>query len=172
MILVGGAVLAAPRFVAAQTSIPAPGARVRISAPRLQIVDVTGNVVHATADSLTIQPESQSPLTIPIADLSQLEVSRGSDRGLGFQHGGKYGALFGGLAGLGYWLSWGCDEYCLPSLAILGAGGTIVGFLMGGLLGVMAPPERWEDVSLVARPTGMWTPGGRSMMTLGMRIAF
>src|SRR5687768_10356123 len=112
-----GAVLAGPRFAVGQVSIPAPGTRVRVTAPDLKIFDLTGNLVHATADSLTIHTGALPPLTISISRLSQLDVSHGRDRGLGLERGAKYGALFGGLAGLSYVIGrYGCDEYCGLSL--------------------------------------------------------
>jgi hypothetical protein len=163
-----------PAGAAGQLAFPTTGTRVRVSAPSLEIAELTGDVVRVSADSLTIGfPAPQSPMTLSIQQLSRLEVSRGMDHGAGAARGAKYGVLFLGLAGAAFSVGqYGCEEYCVIGVVGFVAGGALAGFLLGGIIGSAFPVEKWEEVSLTFGPAGPGHQDPAGNMRLGLRLTF
>ena len=143
--------------VSATEAQPAPviavGARVRV----LTTADTppagrrvpwrVGRIVAATPDSLTIETgKSATPLTLPASAVERLEVSRGRDRGKGM----FVGALIGGLlAGGAAATASGGDEGVPAEEAVVG--GAVAGLMLGGVMGALAAPERWQRAALPTR---------------------
>jgi len=140
---------------AAQASVPLGlGDRVRVTAPGLVPGRAVGSVL-ALSDTLLLQDDAgESLLAIPIASVIHLEVSRGRRSrwarglGVGFLGGALVGAVYGGTnAGTGP------GEIDLPtdvamglSAAFFGAGGALVGLVIGAMIRtddwVPVPAER------------------------------
>ncbi len=145
-LLVAGAALGAQSTTELQ-----PGARVRIQAPGIVAGVFTGTVLARRADTLVIGSPTSTPVSVPLARVSSLEISRGTSRSLGAMSGLKWGTPIG--VGLGLALvpainsCRNCDRGEAPSVVILyGISGAIYGAGIGALLGT----ERWERFALPA----------------------
>lgn len=151
-----------------------PGARVRVSVPRLNNMREIGNsgewqigtVAALDTASVTVVLESDgSEYRIPMSSLRGIEVSRGTVApGEGWKRDARVGALTGMAAGAtvfgisvlankAYDGGPECTEDCLSSgllhptaghAAILIGGGGLIGGMIGGLLGNTSRRERWE----------------------------
>lgn len=151
-----------------------PGARVRVSVPRLNNMREIGNsgewqigtVAAIDTGAVTVVLERDgSEYRIPMSSLRGIEVSRGTvDPGEGWQRDARNGALVGMAAGLtvfgvglltdeAYEAGPACGDDCLSRgilrptaghAAILIGGGGLLGGLIGGLLGTTSQRERWE----------------------------
>lgn len=86
-----------PSMSAAQ--LPAPGARVRVTSPALQLNDDVGIFRSALADTLLVRLEATpgEELRIPVASLTRPEIR--ARKGNGW-NGAGLGALAGGVAGV------------------------------------------------------------------------
>src|SRR5262245_44195296 len=74
------------------------GSRVRVSVSDER--KLTGRVEQVTADALVLQPEGQAAVSIPIAALNRVEVSRGSQsRAQSAWRYAKWGAAIGAGSG-------------------------------------------------------------------------
>ena len=112
---------------------------------------VTGRVSATAADRIELQPDSGEPaLSIPLATVSKVEISRGrASRGQGARAGAKWGALLGG--GLGA-VSLGIQHQqvgdggsSVGKAAALGAfSGGLFGGLIGAGIGAARGGDRWE----------------------------
>jgi hypothetical protein len=156
------------------------GARVRVSAPALEIDSRTGVLTRVTPDSLSISFRGDpSSLVIAFDRVSQLDVSVGKNRVIGFLRGATVGTLFGALAGIGVGAL--MVSRCTPAPDGMPCGivyiatlpiGTGVGLIAGGIIGAVKAPDRWEDVSLPRGGDGLGMRGAISPMRLGLSISF
>lgn len=122
----------------------ATGSRVRISADSGPML--TGSVLRADADTLTITASGDSPRRFATSRLTSLEVSRGRNRTGWSLSGALIGGLVGGVLG---GASGGHDD---PTGLGAGAGfaaGGILGLLSGAIVGALVAPERWRAVPLL-----------------------
>ena len=168
-------IMLVPSAAVAQATVPAVGARVRVTAPDLKIRAVPGTLVDVTSDTLSVASTQRGKhVRIPIDKLSRLEISEGKNQRLGIVRGAVSGLLFGGLIGLGVaGLSRGPGADGVSSTEDVAAIATFtgLGLIMGGVLGAAMAPERWNEVSL-ARPMNGHGSGGASMGRIGLSIAF
>lgn len=153
-----------------------PGARVRVTA-----YGVCGcgpsTVLRQTSDSLVLGFPDRTPIEVAIADLSSIEVSRGTSHLHGAYVGGVWGAAVGVLAFLASPIE--CDGQgrgadCLPDksrpsqlqyLSEGAFGGAIIGAIIGGAIG----RERWESVNIAGRPH---IAASRHGASLGLSLPF
>ena len=96
------ALLVACTALAAKAQFPEvqPGVRIRVVAPGAVAGRFKGTVLQRTADSLVVGAPNTMPLHIPIARITELEISRGKSRGKGALRGILWGAPIGAGAGL------------------------------------------------------------------------
>ncbi len=162
----------------AQHTLVTPGARVRVSAPTVAERPLLGTVVALEVETLIVDAQHYAhPLTLPLASLAWLEVSRGQKsrtvRGAGI------GFLVGGAAGLATAaivcaIAGDCDPdssytgLVYASLGVLGAG---VGALTGAIIGSTIKVDRWLDVPLDRIRISL-TPSERLGLTVSARVAF
>ena len=111
-----------------------------------------GPLVALDADTLFLEPQ----IALPLAFVTKVEVSRGrgekSNVGkgarIGFLVGAALGALSGVIVGGGFGDCYELDG-CSKEFALLGgAGGGLLGTLIGARVGAMNPGEVWEEVPL------------------------
>ena len=164
-----------PSLADAQSAYPTIGARVRLTAPELQMRGSTGTVVDMTADTLFIVRWHQAPRTaIPVTKLSRLEVSGGKNRPRGMLRGGAFGLVLGGLVGVGIAglteTEDGPDGIGSSEDVAIIAGTTGLITLMGVGVGAAMPPDRWQDATL--HPPANRGMGDAGPMRIGLRIAF
>jgi hypothetical protein len=152
----------------AQTTVPGPGSRVRVTAPDYDLRQATGRVLDLTADSITIDRDGWSPnVTLPVRNVSRLEVSIGKRPGLGFVKGAGAGFVLGTLAGLAFGaLQYATceEELCGLWFVVAVPTGAGAGLIIGGIVGIARPPDRWEEVSLAGQ-------SGRASR-IGLSISF
>lgn len=127
---------------AAQLSSLEPGDRIRLRLDSKQ--HLTGELVSATADSLTlrIHPEA-TPTTLPIATLRSLEVSRGKPSA--WTSALNAAVVGGGLLGSQLALGEGVEGRELGKHAGWGA---TLGAAVGLVVGSLFREERWSPLSL------------------------
>ena len=120
-----------------------PGARVRVTALRLAPEPLAGTMESSSGQSIVLRIEDpELAVTVPAADITRLQLSRGRDRGKSALIGGAIGGVLGavGVVTLCYALGGDCDDKAIA--AKYGAAGLGLGLV----LGAAAAPERWEDV--------------------------
>ena len=167
-----GALPSISSVAVAQTNLPGVGSRVRVT-PDDDMRGLIGHVRHLTADSITIALEgAAADTTLPFQRISRLQISTGKDPGLGLGGGAVSGLLIGSLAGVAFgglaYMT--CNSECGLWFLIAVPAGAVGGFVIGGIMGVARPPDRWEDVTLPRRQSGM---GGLGRATrIGISIAF
>ncbi len=127
----------------------APGDRVRVTAWSVVPGRPVGTVVSLGADTCVLEVEGRAePLTLPLASVTRLEVSRGqeSNVGKGALTGGLIGAAFGLFVGLivGSDPEFFGENAFANSVAVLGGAGIGVGAIIGSL----STSDRWEEVPL------------------------
>lgn len=161
--------LAGTTLPAQETWAVVPGQRVKINSP-----DARGEflVRSASADTLHLETRgAEGTRAVPVASISRLDVSAGErTRMAGFGRGAGFGFLAG--AGIGAVMGFAdgddnCAEggWCILEMsagekAMLG--GVVIGGLgavIGGLVGVANPGERWQRMP-VRRLTAGPTPAG------------
>src|SRR5262245_14075132 len=125
------------------------GSRVRVSVSDER--KLTGRVEQVTADALVLQPEGQAAVSIPIAALNRVEVSRGSpSRVQSAWRYAKWGAAIGagsGAISLGLQHDQVGDGSSVGRAVALGAwSGMLFGGLIGAAIGAGHSGERWERV--------------------------
>jgi hypothetical protein len=125
------------------------GSRVRVSAADGR--RLTGRVEQLTADTLVLLPEGQTAVSIPIASLNRVDVSRGArSRGQSAWRYAKWGAVIGATSGaisLGLQHDQVGDGSSVGSAVALGAwSGMLFGGLVGAAIGASRSGERWERV--------------------------
>lgn len=122
---------------------PAPGSRIRVTAPGVLGKRVVGQFVAVDADTLRVQPQGTTEaVEVPRAAITRLELSsrpsrRGKGAGLGFLVGLGAAVAIGASADDDCWLC-----FSKPTTGLLAGVLTVP---LGTLLGVaLAPGERWE----------------------------
>lgn len=129
---------------------PAVGERIRVRTVSERPGKVTGVLETREPDYLVVQAEDATPTTIAWADISRLEVSRGTKSNVG------KGALIGAGVGAGMGVST-VILFCTgesPLAEDCGAGevvGTVafligIGTGVGALIGAAARTEKWVEV--------------------------
>ena len=161
----------------ARRGLLAPGARVRLYAS--QTADgrygrFVGRIVRWVPDSLTLKPEDDLPVVVPVASITRLEVSRGrrsnwaEGAGIGLLVGAATGAIVFGLA------SGDCEGWCFTAESAAAAGAVVFGGL-GGVIGLIAgastTTERWVEVPL-ARLRVSFAPQRDGRFALGLSMRF
>ncbi len=142
--------------VEAQLAELTVGTKARVRAPSVVVGRLTGIVLARGADSVTMSRENATPVTLPLAALTSLEISRGKSHG----RGAWKGALWGGgiMFGLGLILPMEectdsattrrCEPGSRGESAVFGAvGGATIGVIVGAIVG----SERWERAALPLR---------------------
>jgi len=159
-----------------QTTLPGPGSRVRVTAPDYDMRQATGRVLRRTEDSITIDRDGARPdVTLPFDRLSRLDVSTGKLPSHGFFRGAALGLVVGLFAGAAYgglqYLS--CSgELCGIWILVGGAVGAGAGLIVGAIVGVPHPPDRWERVALPGRSSGAGGASGGRTAKFGLSISF
>jgi hypothetical protein len=126
---------------------PPEGARARITWRNPDIPPVIVQVVSATSDTLRYVPRKDaSVVSIGVTSLARVEVSLErnthvmQDAGIG----AGIGALLGAAEGSSYGTGGEKSGYAL--IGALGYGG--IGFVLGGVLGLVHRSDRWIPVAL------------------------
>ena len=138
--------------LAAQESLPAPGADIRLLVTPGR--DVRGALVTWDADTIRLQaPGSGFVHVVPTRGIERVRVSQPRTRGRGALRGLLVGSIVGslsiGLVALAAESS--CSGFCLGPGAAFGAGAIVGGAGGGGIgaaVGATMPGKRWEDVAL------------------------
>jgi len=125
----------------------AVGARVRVATPP-RVGWVAGTVVLADSERVVLRgPAPAAPDTFDVAALQALEVSRGRRRlvhgVVGVFIGGAVGSVAGALVGKYTDPGYGDEPLYIAAGAVIGLAG---GALLGGTLGALTAPERWDQV--------------------------
>ncbi len=128
-----------------------------------------GTVVALKPDTLAVNVENRdSPLALPLASLTKLEVSRGQKSrtlkgaGIGFLVGGAAGLATAAIACA---IAGDCaadDPYTGLVYAVFGVLGAGVGTLTGAIIGSTIKVDRWETVQLDQLRVGL-TPRGHGL---------
>lgn len=153
--LVAGLLLTAPVGLFAQQETPvAPGDRVRVTAPTAVSGRFVGTVMEISADTCVLAVEGRAePLTLPLASVTKLEVSRSrrSHYGKGALTGLAVGAAAGAILGA-VTFSGSClleSQPCPVAGAAVGAVGLgLAGALVGAAVVGVTETDRWETVPL------------------------
>jgi hypothetical protein len=138
-------------FASAAAADEAPlaaGARVRVTLLARQDAPVVGTLLAYRPESLTLAAEPDSAeSTFARAAVGKLERSAGTYNNAG--KGALYGALLGGASGflLGTLFESAVKEGDTEGIAVaVGAGGVVLGGLIGAVVGGGSRHERWETV--------------------------
>ena len=175
-ILAGGllAVSLAPAPAVSQPPAgpPAPlavdsGARVRVTARRLDLRKDVALVTTVWPDSIRLEPRRRglAPLSVPLRELDALSVSTGRSAGAGARRGALTGALVVFVPGTALTAGFlahdylaerrgRCEGWCYFGPVVFGVltvGGTAIGAVSGALIGAAVGGERWRPVPLPAR---------------------
>lgn len=161
-------------LVAQEPAHVIPGARVRMTAPTITTARIVGNVMAINADTIILKRASQfSPLAVPLAAVTKLEVSRSRiPRGKNSLKGAGYGLLAGITIG-GIFGAANTDAdapsgvYVLAGVAFFGS----LGLVTGGVIGAVSGNERWEQVPLKRLRLGL-APGGKAGLALSTVFTF
>ncbi len=112
-----------------------------------------GTVVETRTDVLTLELDgSVTTLGLPLAGISELEMSRGQRSnflpglGWGFLAGAVIGGVAGGASGDDPpgWFSMTAEEKAVGGAIVFGT----MGALVGGIVGALTHRDRWEPVDL------------------------
>ena len=143
-----------PATARAQVTLPTVGERVRMQLRGGE--RVTGVVSALAGDTLELLTDHAVGWRVVRADIEQLEISVGHDRG----RGAAWGALAGGIVGAGFIIvglvadsrpndaTFPSTAFTLPAAALTTALGAGIGFLVG--------PEQWGsplNVGVGLRPS-------------------
>lgn len=122
------------------------GATVRVWAPEFEVSKRRAEFVAWSDSSLTFVPEDDAARELPYTAVTRLETLQGKDHVAGFFRGAGVGAGLGLLIGLatGSSAASGCEGFLcgLEVFEHMAIGGG-AGGLLGGLIGVGAPPDKW-----------------------------
>ena len=165
-----------PSVAVAQVALPTIGARVRVTAPALDVYLIAGTVVGATADTLSIAAVRRAPrLRIPVDKVSRLELSAGKNRVAGLARGAGWGLAVGALFGLGIAAltadSCGSEGPCGFEFVVFPVGGAGAGLIVGGIIGVAHSPDTWEEVPLRLPMNGHGMGGTAPTTRVGLSIS-
>ena len=157
----------------APTLAPAPGARVRVTAPDVHVRRYDGTIVGLPTDTIVVDT-----LRVALASVTRLDMHWGKksnwDKGL------LYGGLGVGAAGLGLGILWWaecgdsggavCPAEGWHALALAPIG-FVAGGIVGAGVGALIRTDRWEEVPLDRlRVSIVPQRGGR--LGFGVSIAF
>ncbi len=162
-----------PEAVAQKVAPLQLGQRVRVHSALARTPELIGGVQAMSADTLVVRQVdgagASTATAIPLAYISQLEVSRGQHsrwaRGLliGLAAGATTGVILGASSD-GNWL------FSKSDLALMGAVVMApVGGLVGLVVGALTKTERWETVAL-PRPAKSVTLGPQRRLAFGLRL--
>ena len=137
--------------LAAQSKLPvAIDQRVRLWTEAAEAV--TGRVVAVTPETLQMAQDGRDPVTVAVATVRRVEVSRGgSSKGAGAKKGALWGAIVAGTIGA---ISLGLqhdtvgeDGSSVGEAVALGLwSGGLFGGLIGAGIGAARAGEKWEQV--------------------------
>ena len=174
-------VLCVVQSLAAQVPTLAPGTRIRLSTVDVRSKPLIGVVDSVRSGTIALRLSPQISTTVPISQVSQIEVSSGRRRPVWSLTAPFWLTAVAGGAGaiLGYSSASDDDFFGRDFAAAVGAAGFgTVGFLVGSGLAIGVKEERWELVpsaTYIARstvaPSVYVAPASRGI-TLGMRAAF
>ena len=165
--------------LAAQQDSPVrPGSRIRIKAPSAIGHELMGTLVVLHADTLMLKVEGVSnPLSVSVASIAKLEVSRGrksplrgawKGAGKGFLYGVGTGALIGAVGGA-------IDGENIAYSIYMGLFfGAFYGPPIGAVTGAVhafASPEQWKEVPLDRLRVGL-VPQRRGGLVLLASLSF
>lgn len=149
VVLTAVSLLTAP--LAAQPKLPvAIDQRVRLWTEAAEAV--TGRVVAVTPETLQVAPDGRDPVTVAVATVRRVEVSRGgSSKGAGARKGALWGAIIAGTVGA---ISLGLqhdtvgeDGSSVGEAVALGLwSGGLFGGLIGAGIGAARAGEKWDQV--------------------------
>ena len=164
---------AAAQAAASASSPVRPGAEVRVASPT-----TSGQFVVDEMDSeiLTLRDSSGATLRVPLASLTRLSVSHGRrSAGAGALRGAFLGFAGGAVSGiiLGYvagddpegFVAFTAEQKAGAYGLLLGVGSGLVGMVVG----LASPGERWESVPLERVRAGVARDGG---LAVGYTIRF
>lgn len=175
-LMVLAAAFLAPVVADAQASPVVAGARVRVTAPSIDLRRYVTTIVDVRGDSIVLGVRDNSR-SVALADVTALEVSAGKRRrflrsaGLGLGIGAIVGAVVGAAS----------YEECVPTeflgcflapesrgqsaamgAVVLGA----VGLLTGAVVGVVRRTDRWVSVDMPLRASIKPTASGGMSVTI------
>ena len=137
--------------LAAQSKLPvAIDQRVRLWTAAAEAV--TGRVVAVTPETVQVAADGQTPVTVAVATVRRVEVSRGGKtKGAGAKKGALWGAIISGTIGA---ISLGLqhdavgeDGSSVGEAVALGLfSGALFGGLIGAGIGAARAGEKWEQV--------------------------
>jgi len=131
------------------------GTKVKLRAPATVAGRITGTLIARSQDSITVTRTGAAPIPIALRDITELQVSRGKDHGLGAQKGalwgGGVGAAMAVLAGTSAsdceernaGAECGSDDWA-RGVAYTAVGGAIIGVVTGAIIGA----ERWDRLAV------------------------
>lgn len=150
VLILGVVICGAASPAAAQAGLPvAVDQRVRVWTASAEAL--TGRVVAIAPDTLRLAVEGRDPVTVPVATVRRVEVSRQSSRGARARKWAIRGAVISGVLGA---ISLGLQHEQVGEngssagkAAALGAfSGGLFGGLIGAGLGAAGGGDRWEQV--------------------------
>jgi hypothetical protein len=130
-----------------------PGARVRLDAPGVVSDKFTGTVLSSSADTFTVANPSTVAVTVPMAHITSLEVSRGKSRSAGAVRGLMWGLPIGLALGIPYsggGQKQGCSTCDSPAAIVAYTG--IAGAVWGAGIGALIGREKWVRLQLRSQP--------------------
>jgi hypothetical protein len=145
------------RSLAAQAPVPLaevqPGARVRVDAPGIVAGRYVGTVLTRNDDTFTIGNPTGPPISVPLARIRSLEISRGKSRADGAIRGMLWGAPIGAVSGA---FAGAFSDSCETCADKTSTGEAILlftasGVLWGAGIGAIVGRERWERFDLPVR---------------------
>ncbi|MDP9201906.1 MAG: hypothetical protein M3P26_08245 [Gemmatimonadota bacterium] len=159
--------------LAAQTTTAlAPGARVKLITPRLEISQQMVRIISATSDSVEFRSEGYpATRTIALSDVAAVEVHSDGQRPFlrNMLIGAGLGASLGGIISSVAYKECGSCGYFRTSRGQETAGGAIVGGAAGLVVGLavaaLQKGERWTRITLNTNVAFRPTAGGRFALT-------
>lgn len=165
----------APHMLVAQT--PAAGARIRVARPKAEWR--VGTLIALANDTLVVRwADDSATARLPVAQVSRMDVSRGSERRIMSRLG--RGLVIGAAAGAFLGVVGGALEDCEGELFCIGpAGGAVIGATAFGVTGAvigavtgLRPSERWERARLNSGRVALLLPTRRDGQAIGLAVAF
>ena len=134
-----------------------PGARVRVRAPDVLADRLEARIVARSPDTVTLTTTRGAPVSVPLAAITAVDVSRGRSPRDGAVKGLAWGAGVGVAVWafniIGYDKSYACgDERCDDDLSpgVYVAAGLVTGAALGAGIGAIVGAEHWEPLSIPA----------------------
>lgn len=130
------------------------GTRVRIRAPSYVPGEIEGTIVSHRRDSVRINRRYGNAVSVPVSELTRLQISLGRSRPLGAVRGILWGAGAGLAVGAVASLTPNsCTESCGHEAADHFVFTPVAGALVGAGIGAVLGAERWRTVPLPAQVT-------------------